>query len=369
MKFLILSSSFGDGHSKAAKAIRSYIEKIDKTSEIITIGPDEYIGPIYDRISMNFYLNIIKIAPRLYSGLFKMADEYDMPKNIIKIFQKIFNFKLKKLIKDFNPDFIICTHPFPLQYVATIKNNLPKKIKIISIITDFCAHNIYLYPETDMYIVGSKFLKSKFVERGIKQEKISPIGIPIDSAFLKKEDKKEIRKKLNLPNKTTIMIMGGGFGFGKIKEMVLSLMENKNDLEILVITGNNKKLKKDLEILVSEKQKNNFIIYGYSNQIPELMSVSDFLITKPGGLTLSEALAKNTTIITYSPLPGQEEYNSDFLQKFGAAYSLENCLDINSVLDNLINNKALLEKLKKSAKKMAPNSNYKKIINEIIKNT
>ena len=369
MKFLILSSSFGDGHSKAAKAITSYIEKIDKTAEIKITGPDEYVGPMYDRVIVNFYFNIIKLTPGLYSSLYKMVDEYDTPKKILGTIHKMLSFKLKKTIKEFDPDFIICTHPFPLQYIASIKKKLPKKTKIIAIITDFHAHNIYLYPEIDMYIVASRFLKSKFVERGIKENKVSAIGIPVETSFLKKEDKDIIRKKLNLPNKTTIMIMGGGFGFGKIKEMVISLMDNKNDLEILVITGNNKKLKKDLEILVSEKQKNNFVIYGYSDQIPELMSVSDFLITKPGGLTLSEALAKNTTIITYSPLPGQEEYNSDFLQKFGAAYSLENCLDINSVLDNLINNKDLLEKLKKSAKKMAPNSNYKKIINEIIKNT
>jgi processive 1,2-diacylglycerol beta-glucosyltransferase len=337
MKLLFLSLSAGGGHAKAAESLVEYIESNNHDVQTLVIDTLKYINPMINKLVVGSYLSALKNTPKIYEKLYEIAENSDNLTDGNNPINRILSEKLRKLINDYYPDIIICTHPFPTQMVSDLKRRGKINFKIMSIVTDFIAHPIWLYPEVDFYIIADEGMKYDLISKGISPDVIYPYGIPVSSRFSVNYNRNQVRKHFGLKNMTTVLLMGGSLGFGDIEDVFLDLINSSLELQVVVVTGSNHKLKEEIEKYVDISSK-PIKILSYTNQIPELMSVSDFIVTKPGGLTISEALVKNLPIILISPIPGQEEKNARFLLNMGAAVRIYEKDNIDIILKQLINN-------------------------------
>jgi processive 1,2-diacylglycerol beta-glucosyltransferase len=302
-------------------------------------------------------MGVIKRMPQIWEYL------YDNPK-VIKASQKIkenihksSHKKFKPLFDEFKPDVVICTQAFPCGMVADYKkaNNLP--VKVVGVLTDFAPHLYWLHDGVDYYIVPFEDAKKRYIHEGVKENQLKVFGIPIRMKFAETLDRKAIAHKLHLDiNTPTVLVMGGGQGLGPMKEAVKSLIGLHRDLQIIVIAGTNIKLLQWIKKAQAKTSK-KIVVYDYASNVDELMEISTLIISKPGGMTTSECLAKGLPMVVIDPIPGQEERNSDFLVKNGIAVRVDDKKKIAEAVQSLLNNPAKLRSMREAALKFGrPNA-------------
>lgn len=354
MKVLILSVSAGGGHGHAAEAIKDYINLKDTTSEVEIIDTLKYINPLIDKVVIGGYLKTIKVTPSLYGKLYAHSEGDDtIAATISSKFIKIMTHKLLPLVEEFNPDILIGTHCFSTEMISIMKSKYKIDIPSISIITDYYSHSSWLHPNIDAYVVSSCDMIEDIVSKGIPREIIHNLGIPVKPDFITKYDKQTTLNELNLcHDKTTVLVMGGSLGIGKISDIYKELIEVNSDIQIIVITGNNQKLYTELENLKENSSKNTKII-GYTDKVNKYMQASDLLLTKPGGLTIAEALICQIPLGLFSPIPGQEEKNAEFLLKHNLAVNLSDIESCKETIQNLLSSNEKLNLMRKNCIKFS----------------
>lgn len=368
-RVLFLSAAVGAGHARAAEALESaFLEAFSTRLKTKVIDSFRYTNPLLSKMVVNTYIEIIKITPAVYRYLYQRAEELDNSSEFNKLLNKLLATKLKKLIIDFRPDIIICTHAFPCGVMSVLKNKTGIRIPIVGIITDFTVHNFWIHPNVDLYVVAADELKEYLIEKGIKSDNICVTGIPISPKFADEHDELELRKTLGLkPNLPTLMVMGGGLGFGPVGGIVKELSKISLPIQVIVIVGKNKTLRKKLEE-IAEQLPFYLKVLGYVNNIHEIMEVSDLLITKPGGLTSSEALGKQLPMIIINPIPGQEEKNSDFLLRNKVALEVKNLSELKAKIEDLLTNPSALDEMKANTKKLGKPNSAREVVRIINKN-
>ncbi|CAH2215294.1 MGDG synthase family glycosyltransferase [Tepidibacter aestuarii] len=368
-KILILSASTGGGHNRAAKAIQE--ELVTKNIDCEIIDSLKFVSPTIDTIISKGYEKSAMYIPKTYGKMYKISDlkisKSGMNTNLPLAYMIK---KLKKLITNMQPDAIIGTHPFPLMAVSNLKKHNIIDIPIISILTDYTIHSTWIQKEVDNYIVGDEYVKYLLEEEGIPKDKIYPYGIPIEKSFLS-SNIEGIKKELNLEDKFTVLLMGGSFGAGNIKEAFLDLLSIDKDFQIIVVTGRNSSLKEKIEkTLESVNTNKNIVILPFTNKMNDILSVSDILITKPGGLTTTEALLKEIPMIIPYYIPGQEGENLDFLLNSGVALKTTEKYNLKILVTLLMENPNRLDNLKSninSLKKLNSSENICNLIMSKIK--
>lgn len=352
MDILILSVAVGGGHIKAGEAVKEVVEQKYPGSRILIVDSLKYVNPIVDKLVVGSYLNTVKNTPQIYGKLYEMSESTNNINDFSKTVNKFLSYRIKKLIHDFKPSVIVCTHPFPLQMVVNLKKKGKIHVPLSVIMTDFVVHPLWLHDDVDAYVVAHDYMKHEMTMKGIPAHTIYPYGIPISSSFLQKKDRNSILKEFRLDNKLTILVMGGTLGFGQIKDTFKSLVSSSKDLQIIAITGKNIKLKRQLEnysLYTNKKIK----ILSYTENVSELMDISDILITKPGGMTVSEALIKELPMFIISPIPGQETGNANFLVNNGAAIRLYPNYDIEDALYQIVDNPLRIKQMKEMSRYLA----------------
>jgi len=366
-RILILYITHHSGHHCAAIAVQKAISTVAPDAEINILDAFNYTNPIINKIAHKTYMQVIKRRPEVWEYL------YDNPKVVFRtqklkaLIHKYNSRKLLNLFSEFNPDIVICTQAFPCGMVADLKKHNKIGIPIIGVVTDYVAHSFWYYNNVDLYIVPDESAKEKMIQNGILEERIKVYGIPISPEFNSAIDRDRVLENIgldkNLPN---ILVMGGGRGLGQIKQIVYSLSKLKADFQLTVICGINKKLfryfkRRELRLNKVKKIK----ILEYADNIHELMAVSNMLISKPGGITTAEALAKRLPMIIFNPLPGQERSNTEFLLSTGAAISCGNIADLNILVEDLLDKPDKLTFMSKSAWSFGHPDSALKIASEI----
>lgn len=356
-RVLLMYISNNSGHHRAALALEKALKILATDIEVMTIDSLNYTNPLLEKVIHRTYMGVIKNRPEVWEYL------YDNPKvfrNFCKLRELIHRFnsgKLKVLLDDFKPDAIACTQAFPCGMVADYKSSFGLDTPLIGVLTDCYPHSYWLFDSVDYYIVNSEAATAKLMEHGIPREKIKILGIPIDPKFSEKADIEKITVKIGLETGLpVVLIMGGGQGLGPIPEIVSYLNRISVNIQMLIVTGSNKNL---LNWVERKKQgfKMRTFIYGYVYNIDELMAVSTLVITKPGGLTISEAVSKNLPIIIINPIPGQEAKNTEYLLKEGVAVKADSTLDVAILTEALLSHRSKLEHMRQNARKIAkPNS-------------
>lgn len=371
-KILIFYGSYGGGHLSAARNIRDYIENNYTDCEIQLVDCIEYINKILNKVTTKAYTDFSRNARWIWKQIYYGSEKGGLSK-ISNSINRVMAVKLNKLLQEFNPNLIISTHPFSSQMCAILKKKQKINCKLATVMTDYAPHSQWLVAHefVDYYFVAHEGMKEELIERGVDSKKIFATGIPLSNRFLLSYDKSKILSEYNLsPNKKTILFFAGGeFGFGKDKtfNMLKSIIDNFPYLQVIAIAGRNIKIKERFDELVSATNSGDSVkILSYTNQVPELMSVADLVITKPGGLTTTESLASGLPLIVIDPLPGQEEENAKFVEKNGAGIWIRENDDIKTILLNVFNDTYKLQNMKIRARLIAKKNSTKDICETLL---
>lgn len=316
-KVMILTASTGAGHNQAAKSLQLKYEGVGHQVQIVDILKETHRA--YDRVIGDGYEFVAANMPELYKAMYEVADMKTFNQLANRYGLPGVNTRLDKIIKKNKPEVIIATHPFAVGIVTSLKRKRVIDAKFISIVTDFRAHFAYYSQEVDAYIVGSEYTKKSLVTKGIPARKVHPFGIPINLAFLDVEKQSNRSGCARHSKDFNVLVMAGSMGVSKIAEVIKEVVENDN-YKVNIVCGKNEKLFEQINQLYKKELTTDRVsVYGFTREIPQLMSKADILITKPGGLTTTEALQKNVPMIIPFAIPGQEEENADFLEEQGVA--------------------------------------------------
>lgn len=359
MRTLILSISAGGGHVNASEAMECYIKLDDPNNEVKVVDTIKYINPLLDKVVIGSYLKSLKLSPALFGKLYDFAETGESIATFSNKLIEMIIHKLMPLIEDFVPDIIIATHPFSTEMVSKLKAKGMISIPALSILTDYAPHSFWIHPNIDAYVVSTLAMVDEMVKRGVDKSILYPLGIPVKPNFLKKYPREDTLKSLDLdPNKKTVLLMGGSLGLGKICLLYEELQKVAIDIQIIAITGNNKKLFSQLSELSNNSHKDTRII-GYTTEVNKYMQACDLLVTKPGGLTITEALVSGVPLAVFSAIPGQEQKNAEFLLCNNLAVSLGEGKNCHAILNSLLSAPDKLENMRNNCLIFSkPNSGY-----------
>ncbi|MBR5155848.1 MAG: glycosyltransferase [Clostridia bacterium] len=364
MKVLILTITTGQGHNQAAKTISEYLEK-NEGVKATTLDAFEYINQGLKEIVSRGYLMSAKRLPKVYGKAYRMAEKRDSENGyIMRATSSIMAKKLIKFVEEYDADVIVCTHVFAAMLVTDIEKKFKRDIKTVGIVTDFTIHPYWEETDLDYYITANEFLINQAVKKGIDQEKVVPLGIPIDPKFATMCEKEQARKSLGIENKNTVLVMSGSMGYGKVARMVKRLDSSDMDFQIISVCGNNQKLKKQIDKMNGKHKIYNF---GFTDKVDLMMDAADCIVTKPGGITSSEALAKELPMIIANPIPGQEDRNVEFLMNNGAAFKVSSTFPVDEAIYQMFTNKIRMRELKEIAGVLGKPDSTLKIVEFVLK--
>ena len=364
-KVLIAYASAGAGHAKAAFAIESAFRKINPSGvEIKVINTLDYSTPFLKKSYPATYLFLVNKIPGIWGLGYYLFDARIIYKTLIGPARRINNGlncgQLVKFLNEYNPDAAINTHFIGSEVMADMRRRgMLKNTKLITVVTDYLMHSFWVDKYTDYYCVAQDESREHLIKRGIPREKIRVFGVPINIIFAVKKDKRELCRKLDIrEDYRTVLIGSGGFGVGPIKELVKALSGIKKDMQLLVVCGKNPKLYKEISEL-SKSLETPVKPYEFVDNMDELMEVSDVMVTKSGGMTSSEGMAKNLPMIITSAIPGQEARNCRCLVESGAAIQAGSAEKTKEAILELLSSKSKMKKLKDNINRVKkPNSSY-----------
>lgn len=372
-RVLIFYGSFGGGHLSAAKAIEDELITKDNV-EVKLIDSLKYINRGFNKFSTNFYNRISRDSPWFWGKLYFSANKNPLNKFLYSS-NSLASSKLNKAISKFNPDTIICTHPFSAQTCVYLKEHGKLDAKISVVITDYEIHSQWYsrHEFLDNIFVGSSRMKDDLILKNVKPNKIHVTGIPVKKEFRKSFNKKEIFESLDFDkNKKTFLFFGGGeLGLGRnIPLITLDLaLEIFNDSQFIVVSGKNEKLYKNLKKIIEKHDaKKRTVLLKYTDKVPEYMHISTAVFSKPGGLTTTEAIVSELPFIVFGPLPGQEYANTAFIleNEIGTFISTEERIEY--ILLNLKKHPESFDEMRKNIKTIKKDNSSKDIAKIILKN-
>ncbi|MBO5348842.1 MAG: glycosyltransferase [Clostridia bacterium] len=374
-KILILYAAYGGGHLSAAKSLKEYIDNNFENVETNLVDCIKYINKSLDKITTEAYKQMAKKAPWAWKRVYYHSEKGALSK-ISSATNKLIARKLFHLFEEYNPDLVISTHPFSTQMTSYLKKKGKVNCKLATILTDFAPHDQWLvgHKYGDYFFVSHDGMKKALIKNfNVNESKVFTTGIPLSSKFSFNFDKYEIYKLFELsPEKKTILFFGGGeFGLGKNKtvEVLKCLTNYLDNYQIVAISGRNPKMNAAFkEIASTVSNSSSLKIYEFIDNVPELMSISSLVVTKPGGLTITESLASALPILIINPIPGQEEENAEFLEQAGVAVWLKKDDFPNEVINKLLNSEDILSSMKDKTYNLAHINSTKNICEIILKN-
>lgn len=371
-KILIFYASYGGGHLSAANSIKNYLSSNYENIDVELIDCMKYINKPIEKITTTAYNEMAKKAPWAWGKIYSDSQKGPLA-HITTRSNQVFAIKLLRLLREKNPDLIISTHPFGSQMCSYLKRKGKITSKIATILTDFAPHDQWLVGSdyTDYFFVAHNKMKEYLISKNIPENKIFATGIPISNKFLETFNTSKILNSLGLKEnlKTILFFAGGKFGLGKSRtlEIFNTLVNDFNNIQVIAISGKNKKMYEDFNQIVKAANKTDFMrVFEFVNNVPELMAISDIVITKPGGLTTTESLVSGLPMIIINPIPGQEEENAQFLEHSNIGIWLKKQMNITETISNFISNDAKLKQMKENTKKIS-NRNSTKDICTILK--
>jgi len=348
MRVFISTVTAGAGHLQAAAALEEAWRELRRTDEVRLVDVLDYTPRWYRKIYVKGYLKLIEHAPDLYAMMFKKTDNPERIKELTRFRQRsagVVAVKFVKKLVEFRPDVVLAPHYLPLEILGGVVSKRRYRAKIdpyiACIVTDFEAHALWMESCVDLYCVAAPATKARLTARGAREENVAVTGIPIAAKFSTRVDANAIRAQFGFQRDLpTLLVLGGGFGMGPVREILAELDKIDRALQVIVVCGKNEKLRQQI---AAGPKRHATQVLGFATNMHELMAASDLILTKPGGLTTSEALAMGKPLLILNPIPGQEAANSDFLLEQGAAVKV-NCIeDLPFKVTTLLDSKKLAQ--------------------------
>ncbi len=316
MKILLLAVPIGAGHIKAATAIKQAIERLSPNSEVRFENCFDWVLPIYGYAYKNIYEFAQKNALWLLKIFYQGTGVKSGSNKLLYFFHKITAYNFSHLLREFQPDYILCAHFSPAYYSALYKENFGYRIGVV--VTDYYIHPHWVNKEIDDYFIPSEDLITQISNYGAEKLKIHPLGIPVNLALEGEIDKSIARKRFGLsPERVSVVIMGSKVFGGEWFEIVQEIIDF--DYDLLVLCGENKEAMEQIKRL---KGRAHLSVYGMVDRIQELIAACDILITKAGGITTTEATKSGPCLLLANSIPGLEDKNEEFFIKHNAALKI-----------------------------------------------
>ena len=369
-RVLILSASAGAGHIRAAQAVEKAFNEIGTLDEVRHVDVLNYTNKLFRHFYSKAYIDLVNKMPEVPGWMYDKLDKPWKNERRRLALDKLNTRPLVKLLREYHPDFIVCTHFLPAEIVSWLK----AKERLISrqavVVTDFDVHAMWLVHHYEQYFVAIEEARVYLEAIGIPSGKISVSGIPIDPIFAEQKDKTEMRSKHGLEkDRLTILLSAGGFGVGSVEPLLDGIGPLKQRAQVVAICGRNEELRERLMKSANKaKTTGNVQIkpIGYTQEMDEYMSAADLIVGKPGGLTTSEGLAKGLAFIIVDPIPGQEERNSDHLLEAGVAIRCNNLPTLAYKLDRLLGEEGRLAMMQATSKKMGTPNAARDIVKRVM---
>jgi processive 1,2-diacylglycerol beta-glucosyltransferase len=300
-------------------------------------------SPLHRKIYSEGYVKLIAHAPEVWGMVFNKMDNPTLVRKLARWknrFGSNSSRKFARYVKKFAPDAVLCTHYLPVELLGALRKTWPGSPPVtVSIVTDFEAHALWMEASVDFYCVAAEETKARLVARGATASQVLATGIPISAKFSGRMDPAAVRRQYGLRDDLPVLlVLSGGFGMGPVAEILAALDKIERPFQTLVVAGRNEALRRDL---AAQDRRHPTHVLGFVTNMHELMSVAELLVTKPGGLTTSEALAMGKPLFILNPIPGQEAANSDFLLQRGAAAKVNRVEDLAFGLEQLLGSKKL----------------------------
>lgn len=380
---------------RAANALKEYIMSKDKDAVVVIEDAIRYCSPFLNKAVTGGYVYMAKNTPLMYGMVYKTTDKTPISKTMT-ITTSILEKYLMPLIEDFSPDIVVTTHAFSAEIITGIKVKGLINIPIISIVTDFAIHQAYISKGLDAYIVSSREMIGQIVERGADESSIYPYGIPVKQEFYQPIDRAAAFESEGLdPDVPTVLIMAGSFGVTDILKIYHKIVKSPENFQVIVITGKNEKLYDTFEKYLRKITMHNTLaairdelspktgqqkprprkpakptkLLYFTDEVEKYMHMADLIVTKPGGLTVTESIATNLPMGIFKAIPGQEEQNADFLVSKNMAVRLEKNNTCTTTITDLLRNREKLDSMKEAIRTFAKGNSAANIYNLMLELT
>ena len=365
-KILITYASYGSGHKSVAEYIEEYFKEHDKNFEIKVMDVMEY-GSIIGKLNQKmFHLNF-KFQNSISSTIgYEISDNKFVTAPYKEITKLLLKSKIKDEILEFNPDILISTHYLGSIVMGIVNKKFGTSTKIITILTDYDSHSMWLrnHKNETAFIVSNDFIKDELIKYGIPEFKVYPYGIPLSSKFKKiDKDKSKIKLKYGINNNNLIFLFfgGGSIGSSFSYKYLKQLLKLNLDINIIFVSGKNEKLKKKCEDYIGENNIKNVTVLGFTKDISNLLSIADAVITKPGGLSVTEALEMKTPMILIPGNGGQEVHNAKFITRNKFGIRTMNPYQFSKRVEKLVKNPKYIQDMYNNLKKYEENKSIEKL--------
>lgn len=361
MKIMILSAATGAGHLRAANALEADINK-NTPFEAKNFDCFKAISSILDKTVCDGYLFLAKKTPALFGKLYAETNKETVLGNMLPKICGLFARELYPTIEEYAPDIILSTHPFATEMISELKAQGKVKVPLICLMTDYGAHRAWICEHVDAYVVAAEHMVDELVSFGVKREIVYPYGIPVFENFFMPQDEEMLIREMEMdPQVPIVLFMAGSFGVSNIIGLYKKLVNQDVPLQIIVITGRNKRLYEAFEKEIKNSPMKTKLLY-FTDEVEKYMHASDLIVTKPGGLTVSEALACNLPMAVFNAIPGQEEDNANFLKANDMGVKIDKNTDFPKFISNLIKEKHQLDAMRKSCEKFDKSDSSKNIV-------
>ena len=363
MRVLILSVTAGMGHIAAANALAEQLA--EHGAEALVLDIYEYLSRfVRDAIDKGYSLTT-RYAPLAWRIIYRILDSRRSNPTLasfdpVVLANALVALRFRGFTDAFEPDCIVCTHPLAAQVVNQLKRRGRLNATVIGVNTDF---TILPYWEDctaiEYIVIASELMAYRALRHGIQPYRLLPTGIPIKAKFATKLPQREARQRFGLAAEApTLLMMSGSMGYGDMAELVDQVLSINLPIEVVVVCGNNESLYQTLvDKTRSGSAGSRLHVFGFTDEVDLLMDAADCIVTKPGGLTVSESLAKRLPMILFSPIPGQEEGNTEFLLNVGAALRVTRTLPIDEAVFFLFDNPGRRRMMRESIDMLSkPNS-------------
>ena len=318
----MLSVSAGAGHVRAADAVVKAASTakpplIATHLDLLTLVPKEF-----RKLYGEQYIRLVEKLPQLWSYLYSKSDRPSRDSLVGKLkraTEKLNTRKLNAEIERLAPDVILCTHFLPAELLSRQKSKGRSLPPIWVQVTDFDVHALWVHSHVDRYCVANEEVAFRLADRGVPRERITVTGIPVMPQFSTPLDRAVCAGELGLkPETFTVLMMAGGAGVGGLDMLAERVLRLPDPPQLVALAGRNAELLQRLQALARQHPGKLFPL-GFTTTVERVMTAADLVVTKPGGLSVSECLAKQRPMLLVSPIPGQEERNADYLLESGAA--------------------------------------------------
>jgi processive 1,2-diacylglycerol beta-glucosyltransferase len=371
-RVLVLSASAGAGHMRAADALVKDFQSRPDVAAVEHWDTLKYTTAMFRHLYSKIYLNLVNKAPQVLGWVYRSTDT-PWKTQSTQAFEKFNAAKFIDALKTYNPDVVVCTHFTPSGIISWLNKKKKLSVKCGIVVTDLDCHALWLAKTYRHYFVALEETKIYMSRLGISADRITVSGIPIDPVFRTPRDKAATRQSLGLdPERLTILVSAGGFGVGPIETLIQELLRLTHKAQVVAIAGKSAELKSKLEKLAASIPGDASIRLhpiGFTTQMDEYMAASDILLSKPGGLTTSEAMARGLPMCIVNPIPGQEERNADHLLELGVAIKANNAPTLAWKLDTLFGDPARLARMQAAAKAFGKPFAGQQIVNELMQDS